>query len=92
MALDIPFYGTSDVRFNLDNAVIYSSEHRLGLPRWQWSVSAGAGVSYELAPGLQLFFSPKLTWYVPNGGKTETQWSDKPLQVDFPFGLRIVFD
>ena len=92
MALDIPFYGTSDVRFNLDNAVIYSSEHRLGLPRWQWSVSAGAGVSYELAPGLQLFFSPKLTWYVPNGGKTETQWGDKPLQVDFPFGLRIVFD
>lgn len=92
MALDIPFYGKSDVRFNLDNAVIYRSEHSLSLPRWQWSVSAGGGVSYDLAPGLQLFFSPKLTWYVPNGGKTETQWGDKPLQVDFPFGLRIVFD
>lgn len=92
VALDVPFYGKSDVRFNLNNAVVYRSERRLGLPGWQWSVSAGAGVSYDLAPGLQLFFSPKLTWYVPSGGKTETQWSDKPLQVAFPFGFRIVFD
>lgn len=92
VALDIPFHGKSDVRFNLDNTVIYRSERRLGLPGWQWSASAGVGVSYDMAPGLQLFFSPKLTWYVPNGGKTETQWSDKPLQVAFPFGFRIVFD
>ena len=92
VALDIPFHGKSDVRFNLDNTVIYRSERRLGLPGLQWSASAGVGVSYDMAPGLQLFFSPKLTWYVPNGGKTETQWSDKPLQVAFPFGFRIVFD
>lgn len=90
-ALDIPFYGRSKTDYNLDNAVIYHREERLRLPRWQWSVNVGMGVGYEIAPNLQLYVSPKLTWYIPNGSQTVTQWQDKPWQLSVPFGLRVVF-
>lgn len=90
MAADIPFHGTSDTRFNLDNAVIYNRSGHLALPRWQWSVNIGAGVSYDITPYLQLYLSPKLTWYIPNGSSTETQWNDRPWQLSLPFGLRVV--
>ena len=91
MALDLPFYGQSSINYNFDNAVIYHRNERPELPRWQWSVSAGVGIGYEIAPNLQLYVSPKLTWYIPNGSRTTTQWQDKPWQLSLPFGLRVLF-
>ena len=91
VALDVPFYGKSERKYNIDNTVVYRRRSALSLPRWQWSVNAGVGVSYDIAPNLQLYFSPKLTWYVPNGSRTTVQWHDKPLQFSLPVGLRIVF-
>lgn len=91
VALDIPFYGKAERKYNIENIVVYRRRDALHLPRWQWSVNAGVGVSYDLAPNLQLYFSPKLTWYVPNGSRTTVQWHDKPLQLSLPVGLRIVF-
>ena len=91
VALDIPFYGKAERKYNIENIVVYRRRDALHLPRWQWSVNAGVGVSYDLAPNLQLYFSPKLTWYVPNGSRTAVQWHDKPLQLSLPVGLRIVF-
>ena len=91
VALDIPFYGKAEREYNIENTVVYRRRDALHLPHWQWSVNAGVGVSYDLAPNLQLYFSPKLTWYVPNGSRTAVQWHDKPLQLSLPVGLRIVF-
>ena len=91
VALDVPFYGKSERKYNIDNTVVYRRRSALSLPRWQWSVNAGVGVSYDIAPNLQLYFSPKLTWYVPNGSRATVQWHDKPLQFSLPVGLRIVF-
>ena len=91
VALDIPFYGKAERKYKIENTVVYRRRDALHLPRWQWSVNAGVGVSYDLAPNLQLYFSPKLTWYVPNGSRTAVQWHDKPLQLSLPVGLRIVF-
>ncbi len=90
MALDIPFYARSSINYNFDNAVIYHRSERPELPRWQWSVGLGVGIGYEIAPNLQLYVSPKLTWYIPNGSRTTTQWQDKPWQLSLPFGLRIL--
>ena len=91
VGLDIPLYGTAERRYNIDNKLVYSRKVRLDLPRWQWSVNAGVGIGYNITPHLQLYFSPKLTWYVPNGSQTTTQWNDKPLQLSLPVGIRIVF-
>ena len=91
VGLDIPLYGTAERRYNIGNKLVYSRKVRLDLPRWQWSVNAGVGIGYNITPHLQLYFSPKLTWYVPNGSQTTTQWNDKPLQLSLPVGIRIVF-
>lgn len=91
VGLDIPIYGKSERRYNIDNKLVYSRKVSLDLPRWQWSVNAGFGIGYNIIQHLQLYFSPKLTWYVPNGSPTTTQWNDKPLQLSFPIGVRIVF-
>lgn len=91
VGLDIPIYGKSERRYNIDNKLVYSRKVSLDLPRWQWSVNAGFGIGYNITQHLQLYFSPKLTWYVPNGSPTITQWNDKPLQLSFPIGVRIVF-
>lgn len=91
VGLDIPLYGTAERRYNIDNKLVYSRKVRLDLPRWQWSVNAGVGIGYNITPHLQLYFSPHLTWYVPNGSQTTTQWNDKPLQLSLPVGIRIVF-
>lgn len=91
VGLDIPLYGTAERRYNIDNKLVYSRKVRLDLPRWQWSVNAGVGIGYNITPHLQLYFSPKLTWYVPNGSQTTTQWNDKSLQLSLPVGIRIVF-
>lgn len=91
IGLDIPFYGKLERDYKIDRIVSYRRTGSLHLPRWQWSVSSGVGVGYNITPYLQLYFSPKLTWYVPNGSCTTVQWHDKPLQLSLPVGLRIVF-
>lgn len=91
MALDVPFSSKSDKRYNIDGNMVFSRSVRLGFTGLQWSVDAGVGVAYEIAPHFELFFSPRITWYIPNGSKAETQWTDKPLQLSFPFGIRISY-
>lgn len=91
MALDVPFSSKSDKRYNIDGKTVFSRSVRLGFTGLQWSVNAGVGVAYEIAPHLELFFSPRITWYIPNGSKAETRWTDKPLQLSFPFGIRISY-
>lgn len=91
IGLDIPLYGKFERDYRIDRVVSYRRTGSLHLPRWQWSVNCGAGVGYNITPYLQLYFSPKLTWYVPNSSLTTTQWNDKPLQLSLPVGLRIVF-
>lgn len=91
IGLDIPFYGKFERDYKIDRIVSYRRTGSLHLPRWQWSVSSGVGVGYNITPYLQLYFSPKLTWYVPNGSSTTVQWHDKPLQLSLPVGLKIVF-
>lgn len=90
LALDVPFYGTSKVDYNIDNKVVYRRHGRLTLPRWQWSTNIGVGIGYDIAPNLQLYVNPRFTWYIPNGSRTQTQWNDKPFQFSLPFGLRFI--
>lgn len=91
MALDIPFSAKSDKLYNIDGKTEYRKSLHLGFTGLQWSVGAGIGIAYEIVPHLELFFSPRITWYIPNGSKIETQWTDKPLQISMPFGIRFSY-
>ena len=91
MAVDVPFSAKSDKLYNIDGKTEFSRSVSLGFTGLQWSVGAGVGMAYEIAPHLELFFSPRITWYIPNGSKAETQWTGKPLQISLPFGIRISY-
>lgn len=91
MAIDVPFSAKSDKLYNIDGKTEFSRSVSLGFTGLQWSVGAGVGMAYEIAPHLELFFSPRITWYIPNGSKAETQWTGKPLQISLPFGIRISY-
>lgn len=91
MAIDVPFSAKSDKLYNIDGKTEFSRSVSLGFTGLQWSVGAGIGMAYEIAPHLELFFSPRITWYIPNGSKAETQWTGKPLQISLPFGIRISY-
>lgn len=91
MAIDVPFSAKSDKLYNIDGKTEFSRSASLGFTGLQWSVGAGVGMAYEIAPHLELFFSPRITWYIPNGSKAETQWIGKPLQLSMPFGIRISY-
>lgn len=91
MAIDVPFSAKSDKLYNIDGKTEFCRSVSLGFTGLQWSVGAGVGMAYEIAPHLELFFSPRITWYIPNGNKAETQWTGKPLQISLPFGIRISY-
>lgn len=86
------------VSYNLwrtGNLSIYSSTGIIadmpvsGSKTWQWSLSAGAGLQYNLTPKVSLFAEPSLNYHLNSNHGTPTIWTDRPLDVTVPLGLRI---
>lgn len=89
--IDVPVRISSVTDYNIDNHIFYSKKSHPEMPQVQWSVNAGAGIGYELLPHVELFFSPRVTYYLPAGGNTPTLWQDKPLQIQWPLGIRLKY-
>lgn len=60
-----------------------------GSKTWQWSVSAGAGLQYQLTPNVSVFAEPVTNYHLNSNHGTPTIWTDRPLDVTIPLGLRI---
>lgn len=60
-----------------------------GSKTWQWSVSAGAGFGYQLTPSVSVFAEPAINYHLNSSHGTPTIWTDRPLDVTIPLGLRI---
>ena len=60
-------------------------------PSWQWAISAGVGLQYELAPNVNLFVEPTVNWFIPSGSDTHTIWTEQPVMVTTPFGIRFTW-
>ena len=90
LAVDVPFKATSRTSFNVDNKAVLTRTSRPALPPVQLSVTAGAGVGCELWPHVELYVSPGVTWHVPAGhAATPTLWTERPLQLSLPVGIRL---
>lgn len=59
-----------------------------GSRKWQWSVNAAAGFSYQLTPSVSLFAEPTLNYYINSTHGTPTIWTDRPFTLTIPLGLR----
>lgn len=54
----------------------------------QWSLSAGAGLQYRLAPNWSIFAEPGINWHLNSSQGTPTMWTERPYDFTIPFGLR----
>lgn len=59
-----------------------------GSRTWQWTLSAGVGLQYEVTPSIGFFTEPSLNWHLGGRPATTTIWTDRPFDVTIPFGLR----
>ena len=60
-------------------------------PSWQWAVNASLGLQYQLAPSVNLFVEPTVNWFIPSGSDTHTIWTEQPVMVTTPFGIRFTW-
>lgn len=60
-----------------------------GSKTWQWSLSVGAGLQYQLTPSLSIFAEPSLNYHMNSSHGTPTIWTDRPFETTIPFGLRL---
>ena len=71
------------------DSLVFPTTHAAVKAPWQWSVGAGVGVQYQLLPHVKAYFEPGFRYYFPTGSPVETYRNEHPLDVTFPFGIRI---
>lgn len=81
LTLHLPVYGKVEAN---------GAAHTVS-PSVQWAISAGIGLQYELAPNVNLFVEPTVNWFIPSGSDTHTIWTEQPVMVTTPFGIRFTW-
>jgi hypothetical protein len=71
----------------VDNKLKSSQKDKISIDQLQWSVNASMGVQYRLSPKIGLYAEPGVSYYFKNGGKVETIYKEKPLNLSLKFGL-----
>ncbi len=57
----------------------------------QWSVSAAAGITFKLAPHINLYAEPGIVYYFNDGSHISTIRKEKPFNINLQAGLRFDF-
>lgn len=87
MVLQIPVSGKTTADYVTDGTVAYTNNRKLA-PPMQWTLNTSLGIQYQFAPNFNLFVEPTLDWYVPNGSKIRSVWTERPVTFTVPFGIR----
>jgi hypothetical protein len=80
-----------ETMFYTDGKIGKPESEDIRMKEWQWSVNAGAGVSYPLFRYVNAFAELGAGYYFDNGSKIETFYSDKPFYPDLSVGFRLGF-
>ena len=67
-------------------------QDKVTIRQLQWSVSAEAGVQWNIIPMLGVYIEPGVSWYFDNGSMVSTIYKEKPLNFNLEFGLRFSFE
>lgn len=88
--MHIPVYGTMHTSYLVNWQSKHTSHDRL-TPPLQWQLGASVGVQYRLAPHASLFAEPTFSWFIPNGSEIHTAWTERPVMVTCPLGIRVTW-
>lgn len=83
--------GTADIDNVLNGTVVSSENETVKMSQLQFSAGASAGVQVNILPNLGLYAEPGINYYFDNGSPIETIYSDKPLDFNLQFGIRVTF-
>lgn len=61
------------------------------LSNLQWSVNSAIGVQYKILPKIAVYAEPGISYFFNDGSQVETIHSEKPLNIDFHFGLKLTY-
>ncbi|MDO4164661.1 MAG: sigma-70 family RNA polymerase sigma factor [Bacteroides sp.] len=86
MALEIPIKATVE-EARTENGVTATHDERLSLPLG-WSAGFGVGLEYRLTPSIGIYAEPGIRYYFKNKRSPNTLWTQRPLDVSLPIGIR----
>ena len=87
ITLNVPLYGKTLKRYVTGTSVPVTDKWHF-TPAVQWSVGANVGLQYRLNANWGIYVEPTINWYIPNGSSTRTIWTEHPISVTVPFGIR----
>ena len=88
--IHIPVYGTMHTSYLVNWQSRHSTYSRLA-PPLQWQLGAAVGVQYRLSPRCSLFAEPTFNWFIPMGSEIHTAWTERPVMVTCPLGIRFTW-
>lgn len=85
-------YASTNRSYVINNSVIKEDKYRIKEKPLQWSVNATAGIQYNITSKLGVYIEPGAGYYFDCHSNLRTIYSDKPLNLNLNFGLRLTFD
>ena len=89
-AAEIPLYSPLNTSYYLHGLLQATDKTTIRAP-WQWSVSTGLGLQYNLTPNIGFFAEPSLQYYIPTGSDIETYRTEHPFTFSLPLGIRLTW-
>lgn len=86
--IDIPLAASSIIEHHNGNVITYSARTPLRAPV-QWSVGTGLCFQYSLVGNISIYAEPQIQYHFDTGGKLRTSWTERPLDLAVPVGIRI---
>lgn len=81
-------YGCSVTDFVIGNDVVSSKTEKKRERQLQFSLTAGAGVKWNVTKFIDLFVEPGVSYYIDNHSEIINSYKDRPFNFDLKVGLR----
>lgn len=80
--------------YDTESNLIETTRSQTSIDGMQWSLTANVGVALTLYKGLNIYFEPGFTWYIPNSKnpQPETMRTKNPYNLSLALGLRFNFE
>jgi len=81
-------YGRRKTTCMIEESPFVSKTKTVRDPRLQFSVTAAAGLKYDITERIGLFVEPGASYYIDNHSKVENSYKEHPLNFDIKAGIR----
>ena len=88
--LDVPVAASDVVEHHNGNIITHTQTMPMKVPL-QWSMGAGFCFRYTLGYDISIYAEPQIQYHFNPGGNVHTTWTERPLDVAVPIGIRFTW-